>query len=139
MQVCLKTHYQKEMKWYLDSGYSKFRNLIPKDGGVMKFADGVKSNIVGIGNVGKNNSDLITNVMLVEGLTHNLLSISQFCDQDYKVAIEPSRSIVKDSTSNKIILTAKGQDNTYVFYLDELLDQNVKCLASFVDEKMDVV
>ena len=38
----------------------------PKDGGVVKFADGIKSKIVGIGNVSKNDSNLITDVMLVE-------------------------------------------------------------------------
>ena len=52
------------------------KNLRPKNGGVVKFANGIKSKIIGIGNVGKNNSDLIIDVMLVEGLTHNLLSIS---------------------------------------------------------------
>ena len=52
----------------------------PKDGGVVKFADGIKSITVGIGNINKNDSDLITDIMLVERLTHNLLSISQFCD-----------------------------------------------------------
>ena len=88
MQVCLKSHHQKEMKWYLDSGCSRhmtrnksqFKSLRPKDGGIVKFVDGIKSKIVGICNVGKNNSDLITDVMLVEGLTHNFISISQFCD-----------------------------------------------------------
>ena len=35
----------------------------------MKFADDFKSKIIGIGNVGKNNSNLITNIILVEGLT----------------------------------------------------------------------
>ena len=42
----------------------------------MKFANGIKSKIVGIGNISKNHSDLIIDIMLVEGLTHNLLSIS---------------------------------------------------------------
>ena len=86
--MCLKSQYLKEKKWYMDSGCSRhmngnkscFRNLKPKDARVVKFADGIKSKIVGIGNVGKNDSDLITDVMLVEGLTHNLLSINQFCD-----------------------------------------------------------
>ena len=55
---------------------SWFRKLRPKDGGVVKFADGIKSKIIGIGNVNKNNSDLIIDVMLVERLTHNLLSIN---------------------------------------------------------------
>ena len=86
---------------------SQFKNLRPKDGGVAKFADGIKSKIIGIGNVGKNNSDLIIDVMLVEGLTHNLLSISQFCDQGYRVVFEPFRCIIKDSTLDKIILTTR--------------------------------
>ena len=131
------------MKWCLDNGYSKhmtennswFRNLRPKDGGVAKFADGIKLKIVGIDNVGKNNSDLITDVMLVKGLTHNLLSISQFCDQGYRVRFELSHCIIKDTTLDKIILTIIRHDNTYVLYLDDLLDQNVKCLVSFMDEK----
>ena len=77
MQVCLKSHHQKEMKWNLDNGCSKymtknkswFKNLRPKGGGIVKFADGIKSRIVDIGNIGKNDSDLITDVILVEGLT----------------------------------------------------------------------
>ena len=73
--------------------------------------------------------------MLVEGLTQNLLSISQFCNQVYKVVFEPSNGTIKDPTSNKIILTAKMGDNTYVSFLDDLLDHNVKCLVSFMDEK----
>lgn len=44
----------------------------------MTFVDDVQSNIVDISNVGKNDFDLILNVQLVEGLKHNLLSISQF-------------------------------------------------------------
>ena len=57
-----------------------FRNLRPKDGGVVKFTNDIKPRIVGIGNVGKNDSNLMTDVMLVEELTHSLLNISQFCD-----------------------------------------------------------
>ena len=114
---------------------SQFKNLRPKDGGFGKFADGIKSRIVGIGNVGKNDSDLITNVMLIEGLTHNLISISQFCGQGYRVVFERFQCVIKDSTSDKIILATRRCDNTYVLYLDDLLDKNVKCLASFVDEK----
>ena len=84
----LKSQHLKEKKWYVDSGCSRyitenkswFRDLRPKDDGVMKFADGIRSRIVTTGNVGKNDYDFITDVMFVEGLTHNLLSISQFCD-----------------------------------------------------------
>ena len=95
---------------------SWFKNLRPKDG-VVKFADGIKSKIISIGNVGKNNSDLITDVMLVEGLTHNLLSISQFCDQGYNVVFKPSRCIVKVSTFDQIILTAKRHIIILMYYI----------------------
>ena len=74
-------------------------------------------------------------LLLVEGPTHNLLSITQFYDHGYKVVFEPSQCVIKDSTSDKIILTARRRDNTYILYLDDLLDQNIKCLASFVDQK----
>ena len=84
----------------------------------------------------RNNYDLITDVMLVEGLTHNLMSISQFCDQDYRVVVEPSQCVIIYSTFDKIILTARRHDNIYVLYLDDLLDQSVKCIANFVDEKL---
>ena len=61
MQVCLKSIHQREKKWYLDSGCSRhmtgnkswFRNLRPKDSRIVKFADGIKSKFIGIGNVGK--------------------------------------------------------------------------------------
>ena len=70
---------------------SWFRNLKSKDEGVVKFASGIKSRIVGINNVGKNDYNLITDIMLVEGLTHNILSISRFCDQGYRVVFDPSQ------------------------------------------------
>ena len=47
---------------------------------------------------------------------------------------EPFQCVIKDSSSNKIILTAEKHDNTCVLYLDDLLDQNLNCLASFVNE-----
>ena len=116
MQVCLKSQHQKEKKWYLDSGCSRhmtgnnswFKNLRFKDGGVVKFADGIKSRIAGIGNVGKDDSDLITDIMLVEGLTHNLLSISQFCDQGHKIIFEPSQCIIKAPHLIKLFLLIEG-------------------------------
>ena len=114
---------------------SWFRNLRPKDEGILKFTYGIKFKIVGIDNVGKNNSNLIIDVMLVEGLTHNFLGISQFYDQGYRVVFKSSQCVIKDSASDKIILTTRRRDNTYVLYLDDLIYQNVKCLASFVDWK----
>ena len=48
---------------------------------------------------------------------------------------EPSQCIIKYSTTDRIILITRRHNKTYVLYLDDLLEHNVKCLASFVDEK----
>ena len=103
----------------------------------MTFADNVQSKIIGTSNVGKNDYDLITDVHLVEGLKHNLLNISQFYDKGYKVIFEHFLLHFVNilSISYKVILSTKRHLNTYMVYLDDLLDQNVKCLASFMVKK----
>ena len=75
--------------WYLDSGCSRhmtgdktqFLSLVAHNGGCVTFGDNKKGEIIGIGNVGKSLTHSIENVMLVNGLKHNLLSISQLCDK----------------------------------------------------------
>ncbi|KAL4303611.1 hypothetical protein GQ457_10G011060 [Hibiscus cannabinus] len=75
--------------WYLDSGClrhmtgdkSRFLELKPKNGGVLTFGDNSKGHIEGIGSIGNHSSIFIDNVLYVNGLKHNLLSISQLCDK----------------------------------------------------------
>jgi len=69
--------------WYLNSGYSKhmsgdktkFVNLLLKHGGHVTYGDNKKGKILGRGTIDKN-SFFIHDVFFVEGLKHNLLSIS---------------------------------------------------------------
>ena len=78
----------------------------------MTFADKVQPQIVGLGIVGKNDSFLITCVLLVEGLKHNIMSISQFCDKVYKFIFKFSRCNVKDYASDRVLLSAKRHLNS---------------------------
>ena len=55
---------------------NKFTSLALKDGGNVKFGDNSKGKIISIGNIGKTYSLIIEDVLLVDGLKHNLLSIS---------------------------------------------------------------
>jgi len=64
---------------------SKFTNLKMKQEGFMTYGDNNKGKILGRGDVGSHDLIIIKDVMLVEGLKHNLLSISQLCDKDYEV------------------------------------------------------
>ena len=75
-------------KWILDSGCSRHmtgdHNLLStlksKDKGTVTFRDNAKEKIIGIGNVGNPENPSIENVLLVDGLKHNLISINQLCD-----------------------------------------------------------
>ncbi|XP_059650740.1 uncharacterized protein LOC132296571 [Cornus florida] len=81
-------------KWYVDSGCtrhitgdgSKFVSLKNFDGGNVIFGENQKAKITGIGTVSKTEELLeIKEVLLVEGLKHNLLSVSQLCDNGKNV------------------------------------------------------
>ena len=56
-----------------------------QEGGTITFGDDSKGNIIGICNIKIGSSPLIENVVLVEGLKYNLLSISQLYDKDLKL------------------------------------------------------
>ena len=55
------------------------------EGGTITFGDDSKGKIICISNIKISSSPLIENIVLVEGLKHNLLSISQLCDKYFKL------------------------------------------------------
>ena len=127
----------QERHWYLDSRCSRhmtedepqFISLTPKDGGLVTFGDNSKGKIIKIGSVGKNSSTSIESVLLVKRLKHNLLSISQLCDKEWKVVFESSKYEVININSNKTILTGHRQGNIYIFDLNDLSSCKVECLV----------
>jgi len=59
---------------------SMFPNLTMKEGGTMGFGGYQTSKIIGMGTI-SNSFIFVNNVWFVDELRHNLLSISQFCEQ----------------------------------------------------------
>ena len=55
----------------------KFVFLTRRKLGYVTFRDNGKSRIIGHGSIGNNSLSFIQNVLLIDGLKHNLLSISQ--------------------------------------------------------------
>ena len=51
---------------------SKFAFLTRRKGGYVNFGDNGKGRIIGHGSIGNKSSSLIENVLLVDGLKHNL-------------------------------------------------------------------
>ena len=90
--------------WYLDSSCSRhktrnqtlFKVFESKKGGNVTFGDGRKSQIKGKGIIFLPRLPNITNVLYMEGLRVNLLSISQICDQDFMVLFLKGKCLVMD-------------------------------------------
>ena len=107
-------------RWYLDSGYSrhmtgdktKFCLLTQNDGGQVTFGGNSKGKIIDSRKVGKNLSFCIDDVMLVEGLAYNLLSISQLCDKGHRVLFDNKAFIIYQPNSDIVKFTGKRVNNS---------------------------
>jgi len=74
-------------------------------------------------------------VWLVDGLNHNLLSISQFCDNGYDVLVVKNNCTVITTHDQSIVFKGKRRNNVYKVNFSELTDQKVFCLLSMSDKK----
>ena len=88
-----------------------FAQLKKRKRGTVSFGDDSKGKIHGIGMVGKSPQTQISHVLLVKGLTHNLLSISQLCDKGFKVCFDSSKCEVIDISTNKVSFIGKRLKN----------------------------
>jgi len=84
----------------------KITKLRLKNEGFMTYGDNNKGRILGTRTISNGSSSNIIDVLLVEGLRHNLLSISQLCDKGYKVIFEPNHCLIFD-VSGSIVLIRK--------------------------------
>ena len=92
-----------------------------------------KGKIIGIGNIKIGTSPLIENVVLVDGLKHNLLSISQLNDRGFKVVLDDSSCNIFDCKTNDCILSGFRENSVYI--IDVLnLDCKAKCLNAFDED-----
>ena len=63
----------------------------------------------------------------VEGLKHNLLSISQLCDKGFKIKFTKNECLIKDEVTHEVILKGKRINNIFMISLDDPC-LKVKCL-----------
>ena len=112
---------------------SKFAFLTKKNEGYATFGDNAKRKIIGQGNIGNDTYSLIENVLLVDDLKHNLLSISQLCDKGFKVIFEASHYIIKDIQNDKTIFMGHRCDNVYVINISKY-DGHDKWFSSMHDQ-----
>lgn len=86
----------------------KFLSLAPMKEGKVSFGDGKKKGtVIGVGKIGRNESRALEEFYHVDGLKHNLLSISQLCDKANKVTLTSIGCRVKKLDTKEIVLIAK--------------------------------
>jgi transposase InsO family protein len=102
-----------------------------RDGSV-SFGNDDSTKIIGKGTVRIGNKNTkAENVLLVEDMKHNLLSVSQMCDQGHKVTFDSQKCEIRKEGSGKLIATAvRTSSNIYV--LSEI--GNEKCCLGKEDE-----
>src|SRR5919202_809639 len=128
--------YHSEYTWYLDSGCSKhmtgcksllcdFRKCI---GPNVTFGDASEGTTEGYG-VLTNGPLTFRRVSYVNGLKHNLISVSQLCDAGYEVRFRTDRGTVHDLEGN-IVLIARRDDSLYTFDMSHSTLPNDVCFIS---------
>ncbi|XP_019198172.1 PREDICTED: uncharacterized protein LOC109191999 [Ipomoea nil] len=111
----------KQVIWYVDSGYSRhmtgdktmLSNFKEVDGPKVIFGGETSGKTRGTGNIIKKGIT-IQDVAYVEGLKFNLLSTSQFCDKGYKVEFSKDNCKIINTRDGEIALTGQRKKNMYV-------------------------
>ncbi|XP_062080702.1 uncharacterized protein LOC133785489 [Humulus lupulus] len=88
-------------------------NIRPMQCGEVTFGNGLAENVIGMGTLNFEGLPRLKDVMLVEGLRANLLSISQICDQGYTVNFDSNRCYVVNDQDEIILQGFRSNDNCY--------------------------
>jgi len=89
------------------------------------YGDNNKGRILGVGKIGTNSSTSIENVLLVEGLKHSLLSVSQLCDKGYLVSFESRNCVIENKHDRNIKHIGYRINNVYMINLDQKQNHDV--------------
>jgi hypothetical protein len=132
----------QENKWYNESGLSNhmkrdksnFEFLTEEKGGNVTFGNNAPTKIRGKGTVAldedKKGNTKAQNVLYLDGLKHNLLSVSQMCDQGKNGIFHSRGHKVMDANTGKIVVKeVKTLGNVYV-----LEEGKEKCCSGKTDE-----
>ncbi|KAG5562829.1 hypothetical protein RHGRI_005526 [Rhododendron griersonianum] len=119
VNTAFKTH--NSHVWYLDSGCSRhmsgdksmFISFENYNGGIVTFGDGNTSKVVGKGTIQAPGITRLENVLYVDGLKANLLSISQICDSHHEVRFSKNDCHILDKEGNSVMHGTRTNDNCY--------------------------
>jgi hypothetical protein len=112
---------------------TNFLHYEKKKNGSVSFGNDNSSKIIGEGTVRiGNKNEKEQNVLLVEYMKHNLLSVSQICDQGHKLTFDSEKCEIRKEGSGKLVGTAARTSNN-IYVLSEI--GNEKCCLGKEDER----
>ncbi|GKB22590.1 retrovirus-related pol polyprotein from transposon TNT 1-94 [Tanacetum coccineum] len=107
---------------------SRLSNFVKRFIGTVRFGNDHFGAIMGYGDYVIGES-VISRVYYVEGLGHNLFSVSQFCDSDLEVAFRKHSCYVRDTDGVELIKGSRGS-NLYTISIEDMLKSSPICLLS---------
>ncbi|KAK1401563.1 hypothetical protein POM88_001168 [Heracleum sosnowskyi] len=127
----------KRNLWYLDSGCSRhmtgdstlLTEFQERAGPCIAFGDDSKGYTKGYGLISKENV-IIDEVALVDGIKHNLLSISQLCDKGFLVTFSKEACVVSKGGDNNVVMTGFRRGNVYIADFSSTSPDTITCLFS---------
>src|SRR3954468_9997438 len=113
--------------WYFDSGCSRhmtgLKNLLvdikSHSTSYVTFGDGAKGEIKGVGKLDCSGVPNLEGVLLVKGLTANLISISQLCDQGYQVNFTKDECVVTNEEKEVVMRGVRSKNNCFLWVSQE--------------------
>ena len=107
---------------------AKFAYLELNDGGKVTLGDNTTCRVLGSGTIQISKNFCIEKVLFVDGLKHNLLSISQLCDKGFVIQFFSDRCLL--SFNDIITLEGFRVNNVYKIFLDRSLIGGLLSLKS---------
>ena len=105
----------------------QFFILEKKEERVVIFDDNDKEKIIGIDKI-QITPNIIDNILLVDNLKHNVLSINQLYDKEFEIVFKLSSCIVTSPFDDSIKFIRYKHGNIYLVDLDEIAMKSGQCL-----------
>nr|GFA50310.1 hypothetical protein [Tanacetum cinerariifolium] len=107
-------------------------NFVQKFLGTVKFGNDQVAKIMGYGDY-KIGNVAISQVYYVEGLSHNLFSVGQFCDSDLEVAFRQHTCFIRNLDRVDLRTGSRG-NNLYTLSIQDMMASSPICLLSKVSK-----
>lgn len=145
---CLVTHASllavPNSKWYFDSACSRhmtgnaslLRNIRKCSSEFVTFGNGARVAVLGRDQLNVGGMPHFDDVMLVQDLKSNLLSVSHLCDHNLHVMFTKQRCKVVDENNKEIMSGLRSLDNCYLFGDDSVCLLSQQCEADLWHAKL---